>query len=58
MGLILYVAVYSEYLMDSRYPWARHGARFTRDFEDWVAWLAVRCTASAVSELALSLIHI
>ncbi|MFP1667123.1 transposase [Gardnerella leopoldii] len=32
-------------------PWARHGARFTRDFEDWVAWLAVRCTASAVSEL-------
>ena len=29
-----------------------HGARFTRDFEDWVAWLAVRCTASAVSELA------
>ena len=30
-------------------PWARHGARFTRDFEDWVAWLAVRCTASAVS---------
>ena len=32
-------------------PWARHGARFTRDFEDWVAW-RVRCTASAVSELA------
>ena len=23
------------------------GRRFTRDFEDWVAWLAVRCTASA-----------
>ena len=22
-------------------PRARHGARFTRDFEDWVAWLAV-----------------
>lgn len=33
-------------------PWARNGARFTRDFEDWVAWLAVRCTAPAVSELA------
>ena len=33
-------------------PWARHGSRFTRDFEDWVACLAVRCTASAVSELA------
>ena len=24
-----------------RAPPARHGARFTRDFEDWVAWLAV-----------------
>lgn len=33
-------------------PWARHKARFTRDFEDWVACLAVRCTASAVTELA------
>lgn len=33
-------------------PWARRGARFTRDFEDWVACLAVRCTASAVAELA------
>lgn len=30
-------------------PWARHNSRFTRDFEDWVACLAVRCT---VSELA------
>ena len=27
-------------------PWARHGARLPRaSFEDWVAWLAVRCTA-------------
>lgn len=33
-------------------PWARHRARFTRDFEDWVACLAVRCTASAVTGLA------
>lgn len=33
-------------------PWARHGSRFTRDFEDWAACLAVRCTASAVAELA------
>lgn len=33
-------------------PWARRGSRFTRDFEDWVACLAVRCTASAVAELA------
>jgi transposase len=33
-------------------PWARHASRFTRDFEDWVAWLCVHCTISAVSELA------
>ena len=33
-------------------PWARHRSRFTRDFEDWVACLAVRCTASAVTEIA------
>lgn len=33
-------------------PWARPRSRFTRDFEDWVACLAVRCTASAVRELA------
>ena len=30
-------------------PWARHKARFTRDFEDRVAWMAVHCTSSAVS---------
>ena len=30
-------------------PWARHGALHARLPEDWVAWLAVRCTASAVS---------
>lgn len=35
-----------------RVPWARHKSRFTRDFEDWVAWLTVHCTCSAVSELA------
>ena len=33
-------------------PWARGNSRFTRDFEDWVACLAVRCTVSAVAELA------
>jgi transposase len=32
-------------------PWARHAARFTRDFEDQVAWLAVSCSKSAVAEL-------
>lgn len=31
-------------------PWARPGSRFTRDFEDEVAWMAVHCTASAVAE--------
>lgn len=33
-------------------PWARRGSRFARDFEDWVAWLAVRRAMSTVSELA------
>jgi len=32
-------------------PWARHGARFTRYFEDTVAWLATRCSKTAVTEL-------
>ena len=35
-----------------RVPWARPRSRFTRDFEDWVACLAVRCCASAVASLA------
>jgi transposase len=32
-------------------PWARHDARFTRAFEDQVAWLACRCSKTAVAEL-------
>ncbi len=32
-------------------PWARHDARFTREFEDQVAWLAVNTSKSAVAEL-------
>jgi transposase len=32
-------------------PWARHGSRFTRAFEDEVAWLAVNCSKSAVAAL-------
>jgi len=32
-------------------PWARHDARFTRAFEDQVAWLACNCSKSAVAEL-------
>jgi transposase len=32
-------------------PWARPGARFTRDFEDVVAWLAQRMDKTAVTRL-------
>jgi transposase len=32
-------------------PWARHGSRFTRSFEDQVCWLAVQCSKKAVAEL-------
>ncbi|MPZ62983.1 MAG: hypothetical protein GEU93_17185 [Propionibacteriales bacterium] len=32
-------------------PWARHGARFTRGFEDTVAWLAAGCAKTTVTEL-------
>ena len=32
-------------------PWARHGARHTRAFEDTAAWLVTHTSKSAVSEL-------
>jgi transposase len=32
-------------------PWARHGAGHTQSFDDTVAWLAVQCSKSAVTEL-------
>jgi transposase len=32
-------------------PFARHGARFTRDFEDLVAWLATQTDKSAAARL-------
>ncbi len=32
-------------------PWARHGSRFTKAFEDQTAWLAVNTSKSAVAEL-------
>ncbi len=32
-------------------PWARHGARYTRHFEDTVAWLVTRTSKSTVAEL-------
>ena len=31
-------------------PWARHLSRYTKVFEDRVAWMAVYCTMSAVAE--------
>jgi transposase len=35
----------------ARVPWARQGSWFTREFEQQVAWLATRCSKSAVCEL-------
>lgn len=32
-------------------PWARHGSRFTRDFEDTVGWLACATSKSAICAL-------
>jgi transposase len=32
-------------------PWARHGVGHTRDFDDTVAWLATKCSKTAVVEL-------
>lgn len=32
-------------------PWARHDAGHTRPFDDLIAWLAVRCSKSAVRQL-------
>ena len=32
-------------------PWARHDAGHTRTFDDQVAWLAVQCSKTAVTEL-------
>lgn len=35
----------------ARVPWARQGSRFTREFEQQVAWLATQCSKTAVCEL-------
>jgi transposase len=32
-------------------PWARHGAGHTRQFDEQVAWLATRCSKTAVTQL-------
>lgn len=33
------------------FPWARHGAGHTRDFDEQVAWLATHCSKTAVTQL-------
>jgi transposase len=38
-------------VVSERVPWAAHGSRFTRGFEEQVAWLAVESSKSAVAEL-------
>jgi len=35
----------------ARTAWARHGSRFTKAFEQQVAWLATHCSKTAVCEL-------
>ncbi len=35
----------------TRVPWARHGSRFTRGFEDTIGWLATATSKTAVTEL-------
>jgi transposase len=35
----------------ARSAWARHGSRFTRAFEQQVAWLATQCSKTAVCQL-------
>jgi transposase len=32
-------------------PWARHGARHTRFFDDQVAWLAAACSKTTITQL-------
>lgn len=32
-------------------PWARHKSRFTREFEELAAWLAMNCSKTAVAKL-------
>ena len=32
-------------------PWARHGSRFTREFEALATWLAMACSKTAVAAL-------
>lgn len=41
----------SHGVMVASVPWARPGARFTRAFEDMVAWLAVRTDKTTLSSL-------
>jgi transposase len=38
-------------------PWARHGARHTRAFEDTVGWLATQCSKTAVTRLLFGVLR-
>lgn len=38
-------------VVGAQVPWARHGAGHTRDFDDQVAWLAVQCSKTAITQL-------
>ena len=38
-------------ILTASVPWAEPGSRFTAEFEDQVAWLAVHCSMKSVSEL-------
>ena len=45
------VACREHGIVVARLPWARHDSWFTREFEEQVAWLATRCSKSAICEL-------
>jgi transposase len=45
------VACRDHGVVASRVPWARHGSRFTRGFEDTIGWLATATSKTAVTEL-------
>ena len=46
------VACREHGVVAARVPWARHGSRFTREFEDQCSWMAVHLSKTTLSELA------
>jgi transposase len=45
------VACHRHGVVVARVPWARHGARHTRSFEDTVGWLATQTSKTAICRL-------